>query len=94
MTLDEVLDDILADSEVESDLDIGDDKVSSEEEDIEQYRTSGKDEPCNRDSVLNYDEDFIPGGLSQCICCYIIYFSAYSMIQPQFSFLTYMTYNS
>jgi hypothetical protein len=69
-------------------LDIGDDNVSSGEEDVGEYRTSGRDEPCYGDSVLNYDEDFIiPVRLSQCICCYIIYFSAYSIIQAQLSCL-------
>ena len=71
LSLEEVLGNIQADSEPESDLDDEDDEVSSWEGEAEEYRTSGKDDPCCRDSVLNYDVDFVPVRLTASIVPHI-----------------------
>lgn len=58
-SVDEIMERIEADSDSESDVSVGDNTLSSSEEEIDDFRMSGKDDPCTRDSALNYDEDFI-----------------------------------
>ncbi|CAB3981211.1 Hypothetical predicted protein [Paramuricea clavata] len=59
VTMDKIMEHIEADSDSESDVSVGDNTLSSNKGKIDDFRTSGKDDPCTRDSVLNYDEDFI-----------------------------------
>jgi hypothetical protein len=57
--MDKIMEHIEADSDSESDVSVGDNTLSSNEGEIDNFRTSGKDDRRTRDSILNYDEDFI-----------------------------------